>query len=163
MALISGRLGRAGIIFRGASLALGLMVLLAPAELAAADIEIAIDQAKLVKLPERAETLVIGNPLIADASVQNGGLMVITGKGFGATNIIALDRSGAVLMERLIEVRAAREDVVVVYRGAVRETYSCMPGCEPRITLGDSKSYFEDTIGQAAARASQAQGIATSR
>ena len=67
---------------------------------AAADINVILDQAKLVKLPERVATIVIGNPLIADATVQTGGLMVITGKGYGATNIIALDRTGAVLMER---------------------------------------------------------------
>ena len=27
----------------------------------------------------------IGNPLIADATVQPGGIMVITGKGYGVT------------------------------------------------------------------------------
>ena len=30
----------------------------------------------------------IGNPLIADLSIQPGGLAVITGKGYGATNFI---------------------------------------------------------------------------
>jgi Flp pilus assembly secretin CpaC len=129
---------------------------------AAADIYLTIDQAQLVKLPERAETLVIGNPLIADASVQSGGLMVITGKGFGATNVIALDRSGAVLMERIIEVGAPPRDVFV-YRGVQRETYSCAPDCEARVKIGDSKLFFETTLAQTAARNSQAQGIATSR
>ena len=41
----------------------------------------------------------IGNPLIADASVQPGGIMVVTGKGYGVTNLVALDRDGATLME----------------------------------------------------------------
>ena len=57
------------------------------------------------ELPERIATIVIGNPLIADASLQAGGLMVITGKGYGMTNIIALDRAGNVLMNKNIEVR----------------------------------------------------------
>src|SRR6266704_2886145 len=87
----------------------------APTKAAAADIGVTLDQARLVKLPERVTTIVVGNPLIADAAVQSGGLMVITGKGYGATNLIALDRSGAVLMERVIDVRGPREDVVVVY------------------------------------------------
>ena len=55
----------------------------------------------------------IGNPLIADAALQPGGLMVITGKGYGTTNIIVLDRAGAVLMEKTIEVQGPREHVVV--------------------------------------------------
>src|SRR5262245_1593472 len=105
----------------------------APTTAAAADIAVVLDHARLVRLPERVATLVIGNPLIADAAVQSGGLMVITGKSYGLTNIIALDRSGAVLMEKTIEVVGPREELTVVYRGAVRETYSCSPVCEPRI------------------------------
>ena len=80
-----------------------------------------------MKLPEKVATIVIGNPLIADASVQAGGLMVITGKGYGMTNIIALDRAGAVLMEKTIEVAGAAAMSWCVYRGIERETYSCTP------------------------------------
>jgi Flp pilus assembly secretin CpaC len=79
----------------------------------AADISVILDQARLVKLPDRVATIVIGNPVIADAVVQSGGWMLITGKGFGATNIVALDRSGAILMEKTVEVQAP-QDVVVV-------------------------------------------------
>ena len=60
-----------------------------------------------MKLPEKVATIVVGNPLIADVSVQSGGLVVVTGKGYGTTNLIALDRAGAVLMERSIVVRGA--------------------------------------------------------
>src|SRR5262249_45973221 len=48
---------------------------------------VAIDRAKVVKLPDRTTTLVIGNPLIADAAVQAGGIAVITAKSYGATNL----------------------------------------------------------------------------
>jgi Flp pilus assembly secretin CpaC len=41
-----------------------------------------MDQARLVQLPERAANVVIGNPLIADVSIQPGGLTVITGKSY---------------------------------------------------------------------------------
>ena len=105
-----------------------------------ADIDVILDQAKLVKLPERVATIVIGNPLIADATVQAGGLMVITGKGYGRTNLIALDRTGAVLMEKTVEVQGPRAGIVVVYRGVERESYSCTPDCERRITLGDGQT-----------------------
>ena len=48
--------------------------------------------------------------------------------------------------------------LVVVYRGVERETYSCTPNCERRITLGDSPAYFEAAIGQSSNMSAQAQG-----
>ena len=72
-------------------------------------ITVHMDQARLVQLPERAANVVIGNPLIADVSIQPGGLTVITGKSYGATNFIATDKSGAVLLEKSIEVTGPRD------------------------------------------------------
>jgi Flp pilus assembly secretin CpaC len=123
-------------------------------------IPIVLDEAKLVKLPERVSTLVIGNPLIADVTLQSGGMMVITGKGYGATNVIALDRAGTVLTETTVQVKGPRDPVVVVYRGVQRETYSCAPNCEPRVTPGDTNAFFEQAISQTLARAAAAVGIA---
>src|SRR5262245_30967859 len=78
---------------------------------------VAIDRAKIAKLPERTATLVIGNPLIADASVQPGGIAVITAKSYGATNLVALDRSGTMLFEAPVQVVGPLDKTVVVYRG----------------------------------------------
>ena len=120
-------------------------------------IRVSVDQAIITKLAERGATIVLGNPLIADVSLQAGGLLVVTGKGFGTTNLIALDRAGAVLVEHNIEVLGPLDKTVVVYRGVDRETYSCLPDCERRITLGDSPEFFGPTIGQSADRATRAQ------
>ncbi len=125
----------------------------------AADISVTLDQARMVKLPDRVATIVIGNPIIADAAVQSGGWMVITGKGYGMTNIVALDRTGAVLMERTIEVQGP-QNVVVVYRGVERETLSCTPECSRQLTLGDGNAFFEVTAGQITARNTLAVGAA---
>jgi hypothetical protein len=122
-----------------------------PGTAEAADIEVVLDQARLIKLPDRVSTIVIGNPVIADAAVQAGGWMVITGKGYGLTNIIALDRSGAVLMEKMVEVQGP-QDVVVVYRGIDRATYSCTPDCEHRFMLGDGQPVFAGAAGQITTR-----------
>jgi hypothetical protein len=119
-----------------------------------------IDQSTLVKLPERVGTLVVGNPLIADVAIQQGGTIVVTGKGYGATNLIALDRQGNVLLEKTVQVEAPRESVVTVFRGVNRETYSCLPNCERRITLGDAPAFFTPTLGQTTVRNSQAQAVA---
>jgi Flp pilus assembly secretin CpaC len=137
--------------------ALLLAVVAAPA-LALETIPVAVDQARIVKLPDRAATIVIGNPLIADISIQPGGIAVLTGKGYGVTNVIAMDSRGAVLMEKTVEVTGPNEHTVVVYKGVVRETYSCTPDCSPRLTLGDGDEYFTKVITEMTTRNNQAMG-----
>jgi len=84
-------------------------------------------------------------------------MLVLTGKGYGVTNLVVLDRGGNVLMERSVEVKGPRTDVVVMYRGIERETYSCAPICERQIVIGDSAVFFDTNILQATGR----NGIAT--
>ena len=121
-------------------------------------VTVSIDRARVMKLPERVSTIIIGNPLIADASLQRGGVLVVTGKGYGETNLLALDRRGHVVMSKTLQVLGpAGGNLIVVYRGDKRETYSCAPQCEPRITLGDAPAYFTPTLGQTGARNGQAK------
>jgi hypothetical protein len=127
---------------------------------AAAALKIVLDQATIMKLPEGTSTVIVGNPLIADVTVQAGGLVVVTGKGYGSTNLVALDRAGSILMERDLQVRAGGESTVFVYRGVERESYACAPICERRITLGDSPAFFSATASQTDARNNQAAGAA---
>jgi Flp pilus assembly secretin CpaC len=101
---------------------------------------------ELLAFVERAANVVIGNPLIADVSIQPGGLTVITGKSYGATNFIATDKRGAVLFEKAIEVAGPRDRTVVMYNGAERLTYSCTPDCSRRLTLGDTAESFKQTL-----------------
>jgi Pilus formation protein N terminal region len=123
---------------------------------AAEPIDVQLDRARIIKLPERATTVVIGDPLIADLSIQPDGLAVITGKGYGATNLIVLDKQGAVLNEQTIQVKGPADPTVVVYRGDTRETYSCTPDCSRRITLGDDPDYFNKTVDETSTRNTQA-------
>lgn len=162
-----------GLLAQGAlqwlSAALLLAALAAPAAAAADEtIDVHLDRARILKLPERAATVVIGNPLIADLSIQPGGLAVITGKGYGETNVVVLDKSSAVLMEKTIEVKAPAEPLIFVYRNQTRQTYSCTPDCSPRVTLGDTgkddidkdtqllNDHFSKTLNQGVSRSNQA-------
>jgi hypothetical protein len=131
-----------------AAVAISLAAMMPAAEAGEA-VSVNVDQAKLFKLSGRVATLVVGNPLIADVNLQPGGVVVVTGKGYGATNVIALDRAGDVVEDRLIEVEGPTDDLVTVYRGSERESYSCKPTCQRRVTLGDSEKYFKSTIEQA--------------
>jgi hypothetical protein len=121
-------------------------------------INVNMDEARVLKLPEHVATIVIGNPLIADASLQSGGMLVITGKSYGSTNLIALDRSGKKLIDKTIQVVGAPgSELVVVFKGVDRESYSCTPECQRRVTLGDVPAYFNDVLNQAGTRATSAQ------
>ncbi len=124
-------------------------------------IAVNVDQAKLVRLPGRVATIVVGNPLIADVTLQAGGIIVVTGKGYGATNFIAMDRGGEVLVDRVIQVEGPTDQLVTVYRGIDRESYSCMPICQRRVTLGDGETYFKSAMDQAGSLSGQAVGSAS--
>ena len=117
-----------------------------------------LDQAKLVRLPNQVATIVVGNPLIADVSLQPGGIMVVTGKGFGTTNVIIMDRNGSIISEQSVQVAGASDQMVTVYRGIERETLSCAPVCQRRAMLGDSTNYFDTAMKQIEARTAQASG-----
>lgn len=143
---------------RSLLIALFLVPAVAFAETKGDPIQVNVDQAKLIKLPERIATLVVGNPLIADVTMQAGGVIVVTGKGYGATNVIAMDRKGEILVDRVINVEGPSDKVITVYRGVDRESYSCMPLCQRRITLGDAEGYFRSTMDQAGSLNSQATG-----
>jgi hypothetical protein len=137
----------------GALLAAAAVVSTAPRQARAAEeFNIAVDQAQLMRVPPRTSTIVIGNPLIADVSLQSGGILVVTGKGYGSTNFLALDRAGNVLTERMLIVRAPSDNIVTIYAGMERGTWSCEPTCQPRIMLGDSQNFFNPTLAQTGTR-----------
>ncbi len=110
-------------------------------------VPVVLDQARLLKLPDRVATIIIGNPSIADGTLQTGGFLVVTGKGYGTTNLMALDNRGAVLAEHTITVSAPTTGLTV-YRGADRETLSCAPNCQRTIVPGDAAAVFDGAVNQ---------------
>jgi hypothetical protein len=119
-------------------------------------LSVSIDQAKIAKVPDGTKTLVIGSPIVADVTLLHGSnTMVVTGKGFGETNLIALDSAGNVLEERMIRVEPTKS-VLVVQRGMDRESYSCTPVCMPSVQLGDGPLF-----GQASNQITQRNTLAT--
>src|SRR3954465_15952069 len=110
---------------------LAIAILLVPASAFAAPvptggpIAVNMDQAKLIRLPERAATIVIGNPLVAASSLQPGGIIIVTGKSHGATNFVDMVRNGEVLLDRIILIGGAADPIVTVYRCVEGEYESC--------------------------------------
>ena len=46
-------------------------------------------------------------------------------------------------MDRIIQVEGPTDQLVTIYRGVERESYSCMPICQRRVTLGDGESLLQ--------------------
>jgi Flp pilus assembly secretin CpaC len=130
----------------------------APASSQLETVAVVVDHARVIRLPQKTTTVIVGNPIIADVSIQKNGVLVVTGKSFGVTNLIALDSNGAMLAESHISVRAPTESVMMVQRGLERESYSCTPHCQPSVKLGDSAKYFGEVGGQTTQRNSLATG-----
>ena len=130
---------------RTAPLVIGSAVLVAVAavQAKAEDLIVKYDQSQLLRLSRPAAEIIIGNPTIADVSVQGGNLLVITGKSFGITNIIALDAERAVIQDQRVLVQRDERKVVNLQKGGKRESYNCSPQCNPSITVGDDTQYFD--------------------
>ncbi|MCT8990014.1 pilus assembly protein N-terminal domain-containing protein [Chelativorans sp. SCAU2101] len=101
-----------------------------PAAAGAEGIALTMNQAKIIKIARPANTVVIGNPEIADAVVQDSTTIVLTGRGFGVTNIVVLDAEGLPIVDEQIVVSRQTVNSVRVYRRADVQTLSCTPFCE---------------------------------
>ena len=111
---------------------------------------VTVGRAKVIRLPESTKMVIVGNPAIADVGIQKNGIVVVTGKSYGTTNLIALDGGGNMLAESTLSVAVSNEAVVVLQRGALdRQTYSCNPNCMPSVVLGDANTYFNENKAQA--------------
>jgi hypothetical protein len=107
-----------------------------------------LNKAKVLQLPANATTVIVGNPSVADVTlVRRTKHMVLTGKGFGETNLIALDSQGRSVGESIIRVTAPGTNLIV-QRGMERETWDCSPRCQPTFSLGDSSKFASENASQ---------------
>lgn len=136
----------------GIGLAVFLSHLIGGVAIADEAINLTLDRATIIKSPPKTTMVVVGNPSIADVSIQKNGVIVLTGKNFGETNLLALDDEGKLISESWIRVDQMSRSRITVYRGVDAETYACSPNCQPTVALGDSEKHFNKASGQAGAR-----------
>lgn len=126
------------------------------------DVIVKYDQSQLLPLPRVASEIIIGNPVIADVTVQAGNLLVVTGKSFGITNMIVLDAKREVIFEKRVLVKREDAKVVNLQRGTLRQTFNCTPQCNPTVTIGDDPAYFDLTLKAAEKKQSMSDKAADS-
>ena len=124
----------------------------------AADLLVNTDEATIHRLTQKAATIIVGNPSIADVNIQRGNLLVVMGKSPGTTNIIALDQAGATINEVSVHVRNTGNRSVTLHLGSGRYSYNCAPTCDRTLNAGDEKGGFETLQKQIAGKTTIATG-----
>lgn len=123
---------------------LASLIFVAPLTRAQAqDLIVKYDQSQIVKLSRPVAEIIIGNPMIAEIAIHSSNTLVVTGKTFGLTNMIALDADRNKIEERIIMVVREESKVVNLIKAGKRESYNCAPQCNPSLVVGDDPSYFE--------------------
>jgi Flp pilus assembly secretin CpaC len=139
------------------------LALIAPAPAFAAGIAVAMDAVHTVTFDTPVATVYVGNPSIADVNMIDSRHAFIIGKGFGSTNIVALDSDGKQVFDSPISVLSSSGtgSTLVLNRGTERVTYSCTAShCEAAGVPGDSKTVFDQVNGELTAHSDAAHKAA---
>jgi hypothetical protein len=127
-------------------LSLGVVVGHARAE----DVVLKTDQTSLMMLTADPGTVVIGNPGIADVTL-NGKQLFLHGKAPGSTNVTILDANGNKIADMDLLVSNDYRNQISVFSGSAkgtttRNTFTCTPTCEPAMVAGDTADFLTGTI-----------------
>ncbi len=133
-----------GISFLAAATALTALTA-TPVRSHASELIVKFDQSQIIKLPRPVSEIIIGNPMIADVAIQSSNLLVVTGKSFGLTNLIALDADRNVIIDQRVMVQRDTNRLLFLTKGGKRESYNCTPQCNPMIMIGDDTTFFNQT------------------
>jgi hypothetical protein len=128
--------------------------MLAPQAFAGQPITLQSNGTSLFTLNAQPETVVIGNPAIADITL-NGKQIFLHGHAFGDTNLIILDAGGNTIADFDITVGNNHPNMVVVFKGGPKDksgtafgrfSYTCAPYCETTMQPGDPWNWTDDLI-----------------
>ncbi len=118
-----------------------------------------MDQVRPFKLETPAQSIVIGNPAIADVTIQDNTNLLLFGKSPGLTNIYMFDENGEPMKNLILRVRTPSTDMLTVHRGLARTTYNCTTNCEATVTVGDDPSAFNGVVTQVNQKYNQASQL----
>jgi Flp pilus assembly secretin CpaC len=124
-----------------------------------APISVRVNMARILRISAPAATVIIGNPGVADVTIQDPKTLILTGKSYGQTNMIVLDAKGNPIADTLLQVIQSQANVVTIYNAGERNTLSCTPKCEGMVMLGDNAGFSQTVIGSA----TLVQGMAQSQ
>jgi hypothetical protein len=124
------------------------------------NITLEADKTVMITVAVSPGTVVVGNPSIADISI-NGNQIFVHGRGYGNTNIIILDPKNNMLANFDVTVKQSLTNAVTLYRGSVRYSLACDGICEDTLQPGDQIDHFKNVAEQQATKNDLATGSET--
>lgn len=111
---------------------------------------IELDQSQVVTVNADPASIVVGNPSIADASM-NGRQIFIHGHSFGQTNLMVFDNAGNKMVDYELTISHNTSNQVTMFMGNTnyatqRYSYSCAPNCEVNMLPGDNFDFTKNVI-----------------
>jgi hypothetical protein len=143
-----------------AASAFALLLVATAAKAEVQTISIGVDQSQILQLPAMPGAIVIGNPAIADVSIQ-GQKLFVHGRSFGQTSLTILDLQGNQMASFNLVGSLIQDDLVTLYRATDRYTLSCSGTCNPYIQVGDEAKHFLDLSTQTTTKLNLASGSPT--
>lgn len=98
-----------------------------------AAMNLAVDTSQRVSVRGAISSIIVANPQIADATVVDANTLFVTGKGYGSTQITAVDAIGRILFQNQIVVTGGQAGAVRVWRGARVTEMACAASCSPSV------------------------------
>jgi len=114
----------------------------------AGHITVETGKAKALKLKTNADSVIIGNPNIADVEVHDDTLLFITGKAYGTTNLMIFDNEGNTIHSSDVVVTSNTKSWVSINRAGQNYTYDCSPTCRPTLSPGDEQAHYGGVAAQ---------------
>jgi Pilus formation protein N terminal region len=126
-------------------------------------VALALDEVHTLTFRSPVATVYVGNPSIADVTMIDSRHAFVQGKGYGRTNIVALNHDNVAVFNTHITVTGGEgSGTVILNRGAQRTTLNCAGGrCEPTPMPGDDQKTYATESAQTSSHQSAARGAAT--
>jgi hypothetical protein len=129
----------------------------------AEEVNLGLDEVHTLTFRAPVATVYVGNPTIADITMIDSRHAFVQGKGYGRTNIVALNQNGVQVFGTHVTVTGNEgASTVILNRGAQRITLNCAgQRCEPTPMPGDGKDSYDPTNNLATTHQSAARTAAT--
>jgi Flp pilus assembly secretin CpaC len=96
-------------------------------------LSVEIDRSARIALRGAAASVIVGNPAIADVTVVDANTLYIVGKGYGVTEVVAVDAIGRPLFQSQVVVTGGSTGSVRMWRGGQMTEMACGGSCAPSI------------------------------
>lgn len=121
-----------------AALALTALAVAGPVLAQSAPMSVGIDRSQRISLRGSVTSVIVNNPQIADVTVVDANTLVIQGKGYGQTEVMAVDAIGRVLFQNQIVVSGGQAGSLRVWRGGKATEMACAATCSPSMRAYDN-------------------------